>query len=480
MEQAKHFLDPFFNPQKVAIVGATGNPMKLNYHITENLLRLKFQGRIYLVNPNRDEILGIKTWSSLRDIPDGLDLVVIATPASISLSVMEDCVEKGSKSVVLVPGGFSEGGKKGRELHKKVAKLAKENGIRVLGPNTLSPINTSNNLIISFHRVERLRKGGIAFVFQSGLYEYKLNWIFSHLGISKILDLGNKMDINEVDALEYLAEDPETKMIAMHIESIRGEGRYFIQLLKRISKRKPIVILKSGRSPAGSKAAASHTGAIAKENDLLFDSLLKQAGAIRAQDLEEFFDFVKAFGFLIPPSSNRIAVVNISGGEGVIATDACERNDFQMAKLGKKTIEKLREIFPPWEISLNPLDGGVCMEFHMVEMGKFFQALAAIPDDKNVDCLMAQIPRTMFEKLEHLQSPSLLPTMEEFVSTFADMKNRKPLALWRSSMEGVEAQLVERLELNGIPVYPSSDRAVKALAALYKYQVYRNRIEISA
>jgi acyl-CoA synthetase (NDP forming) len=475
MGQANQVLEPFFNPQKVAIVGATGNPMKMNYHLTENLLRLKFQGRIYLVNPNRDEILGIKTWSSLRDIPDGLDLVIISTPASISLSIMEDCVEKGIKSVVLVPGGFSEGGKKGGELHKKVAKLAKENGIRVLGPNTLSPINTSNNLIISFHRVERLRKGGIAFVFQSGFYEYKLNWIFSHLGVSKILDLGNKMDINEVDALEYLAEDPETKMIAMHIESIRGEGKYFIQLLKGTSKRKPIVILKSGRSPAGAKAAASHTGAIAKENDSLFDSLLKQAGAIRAQDLEEFFDFVKSFDFLIPPSDNRIAVVNISGGEGVIATDACQQNGFQMAKLGKKTIKKLREIFPPWEIPVNPFDGGVCMEFHLSDMGKFFHTLAAIPDDENVDCLIAQIPRTMFERTEHLQSSRLSATMEEFVSTFADMGKRKPLALWRSSVGGIEERLVERLELNGIPVYPSSNKAAKALAALYKYQVYRNQ-----
>jgi len=372
LNKRKHFLDPFFHPKTIAIVGATANPIKMNFQITENLQRLKFQGKIYPVNPNANEILGMKTYSSIGDIPDDIDLVICAVPATSVMGVVKDCVKKGVKRMVIVAGGFYDGDVKGEELHNEVAKITKENGIRVLGPNTLSPINPSQNLVISFHPVDELREGSLAFVFQSGLYEYKLNWIFSHLGISRIIDLGNKMDINEVDALEYLAEDPATKVIAMHMESIRGDGRHFMQLLKNVSKKKPIIILKSGRTKAGSKAASSHTGSIAKENDALFDNVLKQAGVIRAQNLEEFFDFAKAFNFLNLPRGNRIAVANLSGGEGVIATDACEQNGFQMANLSEKAYEKLKEVFPPWEVPLNPLDFGVCMQFHIAE---FFEVL---------------------------------------------------------------------------------------------------------
>jgi acyl-CoA synthetase (NDP forming) len=464
----KHFLDPFFYPKSVAIVGATRNPIKMNFQITENLRRLNFQGKIYPVNPNANEILGIKTYHSLKDIPDDIDLVVSAVPAHITKDVVKDCVEKGWKRMVIVAGVFSEGGEKGEEMQEEIVKLINENGIRVLGPNTLSPINTSNNLVISFHRVEELREGGLAFVFQSGLYEYKLNWFFSHLGISKIIDLGNKMDINEVDALEYLAEDPDTKVIAMHIESIRGDGRRFMQLLKSTSKEKPIIILKSGRTRAGSKAAASHTGSIARENDALFDSMLIQAGIIRAQGLEGFFDFAKTFEFLNPPNGNRTAVVNLSGGEGVIATDACEQNGLRMAELSGKTFEKLREIFPPWKIPLNPFDAGVCMEFHITDFNKVFSALTSMPEDENVDCVIMQIPSSAFLKAE--AASSLITNI--FGNLFLRMRGRgKPLVLWRSSMDSMEDEFVKRLELKQIPVYPSSERAVKALAALYKYKV---------
>lgn len=463
----------------MAIVGATGNEMKMNYLITENLLRLKFLGKLYFVNPNADEIFGIKTYPSLNDIPDNIDLVVSAVLYNITLKIVQGCVKKGIKRVVIIAGGFQEAGKRGEELHREIEKLAKENEIRVLGPNTLSLINTSNNLIISFHPIEKLKKGGISFVFQSGLYEYKLNWIFSHLGVAKIIDLGNKMDINEVDALEYLVNDPETEIISMHIESMRGNGRYFIQLLRDTSKKKPIVILKSGKIRAGSKAAASHTGSIARENDTLFDGMIRQAGAIRAQNLDEFFDFAKIFSFTKNPlGANRIAVVNVSGGEGVITTDACEQNDLKMAKLGEKTKENIREIFPPWEIPLNPLDFGVCMEFHMTDfstdLDRFFNNLAFILEDKEADCMIMQLPSTFFMKAVatfDLPRSAISEMMEEICDIFLRMKEKgKSFALWRSSMEVMKDEFVNMLELREIPVYPSSERAVKAMSALYKYK----------
>jgi acyl-CoA synthetase (NDP forming) len=471
-----HFLDPFFHPESIAIVGATKNPIKMNFQITENLQRLNFQGKVYPVNPNTNEILGMKTYPNIGDIPDEIDLVVSAVPFNVTLDVVKDCVENGIKRMVIVAGGFRDGDAKGEELHNKVAKITKENGIRVLGPNTLSPINPSKNLVISFHPIDELRKGSLSFVFQSGLYEYKLNWIFSHLGISRIIDLGNKMDINEVDALEYLAEDPDTEVIAMHVESIRGDGRRFMQLLKSTSKEKAIVILKSGRTKAGSKAAASHTGSIAKENDALFDNILKQAGVIRAQSLDEFFDFAKAFNFLNPPNGNRIAIINLSGGEGVIATDACEQNGFQLAKLTEKTYEKVKEVFPPWEIPLNPLDLGVCAQFHFTEFNKILNSFISVIDDENVDCMIMQLfPTASFGRAVPSSKTSrsaISMLVGGFTNIFLKMRESgKALALWRSSMDIAESESVKSLELKQIPVYSSSEKAARALAALYKYKV---------
>jgi acetyltransferase len=265
----------------------------------------------------------------------------------------------------------------------------------------------------------------------------------------------------------------------MHIETIRGSGRRFVEVLKDTTKRKSVIILKSGRTSTGARAAASHTGSVAQENDLILDNILRQAGAIRAQNLEEFFEFAKVFEFLNPPNGNRTAIVNLSGGEGVIATDACEQNGLQIARLGKKTFEKLKEIFPPWEIPLNPLDFGVCMEFHMTEFitqfSKVFDCyLGSILEDENVDLMIMQIPSSALQKAVPLGFPSsaFSELTDGIVDIFLRMKEKgKPLALWRSSLDSMEEELVRKLEVNHIPVYLSSERAVKALAALYRYSI---------
>jgi acyl-CoA synthetase (NDP forming) len=220
--------------------------------------------------------------------------------------------------------------------------------VRILGPNTLSPVNAENNLVISFHPCKETRRGGLSFISQSGLYDYKLPWLLGCVGICKVLDLGNKMDINEVDALDYLGEDVDTRVIAMHMETVRGDGRRFMAALKNACSKKPVIILKSGRTKSGSQAAASHTGSLARENDVVVDNLFRQAGAIRVQNLEELFGFARAFEFLTPPNDNRVAIVSISGGEGVIATDACEQYGFRLAEFNKETRYRLKQISPPW------------------------------------------------------------------------------------------------------------------------------------
>lgn len=473
MRKADHFLERFFSPKSVAIVGATNNTFKMNFCIMQNLVNLDFQGQVYPVNPSEDEILGIRAFASLRDIPEAVDLVVSAVPASKTMDIVRDCDGIGVKHLVIITGGFSEGGKEGQKLHDEIAAFIKEKGIRVLGPNTLSPVNTENHLAISFNPIKKMRCGGLSFAFQSGFYEPKINWILSHMGINKMLDMGNKMDINEVDTLRYLYDDPDTKVIAMHIESLKGNGRDFFNLLKSVSKEKPTIILKAGKTPAGSRAAASHTGSLARENDVIFDSMIKQASAIRAQNLDDFFDLAKAFEFLPLPQGNRLAIITLSGGEGVMATDACELNGLKLASLSKDTHQKINKIFPPWEIPLNPFDAGVCMEFHLSDLILFFQTLTAIPQDENVDGTIMQMPPNLFDAL--LTTPNGPQNVkgslkEQFVQWLISVKEYgKPFALWCTAMDSQEMELVERLEASSVPVFHSSERAIKAFSAMCRY-----------
>lgn len=473
MKSADHFLDRFFWPESVAIVGATNNPFKMNFRLLENLVSLKFKGRIYPVNTHAKEILGIKAFSRIRDINDKIDLVVTAVPASNTMDIVKECDLIGVKRLVIITGGFSESGDDGKDLHRQIASFVKERGIRILGPNTLSPVNTANNLAISFNPIRNLRRGGLSFAFQSGFYEPKINWMFSHLGINKMLDMGNKMDINEVDALEYFSKDPGTRVIAMHIESLHGNGRDFFDLLRSVTREKPVIILKSGRTRVGSRAAASHTGSMANENDLIFDSAIRQAGAIRAENLDEFFDFAKAFEFLPLPRGNRTAIITLSGGEGVMATDACEMNGLELARLGANTYQKLKKIFPSWEIPLNPFDGGVCMEFNLSDLPMFFNTLASILQDENVDCAVMQMPSNIFDLTSKERNDTLEISdsiKKQYIDIFSKWKKAgKPFSMWCSSMDSKEEQWVELMEANYLPVFQSSERAIKTFSILYQY-----------
>lgn len=472
-KENKHFLHGFFTPRSVAVVGATSNPFKVNFRLMQNLIALNYQGHIYPVNPKEKEIFGVKAFARLEDIPGKIDLVVSAVPASKTMDIVKACHAIGVKQLVIVAGGFSEGGETGKKRHEEIASFVKEKGIRTLGPNTLTPINTAINFVISFNPVNRLKTGGLSLAFQSGFYEPKVNWIFSRLGVNKVLDMGNKMDINEVDALAYFSQDPSTKVIAMHVESLQGDGRRFFELLRDVSLQKPTIILKSGRTPSGSRAAASHTGSIARENDLIFDHMIKQTAAVRAENMEEFFDLAKAFSMLPLPRGNGMGIIALSGGEGVMATDACEMYGMRLAPIGKETREKIKPILPPWKIPLNPFDAGVSMQFHFSDMGDFLENLRALLTEKNIHCAIMQMPLnpTGFAATLPNISDEILQSLEDkYIRSLLDMKKAgKPFALWRSAMDIEEQRLVDILESQDMPIFESSVRAIQALAAMYRY-----------
>ncbi len=456
-----HFLKKFLYPESVAVIGATSNALAVNYHLVENLKNLGYKGKIYPVNPKLEEVLGIKAYKNFNDIGEYVDLVVISIAARNVLEVIRNLPAGKIGGVVLVTGGFSEIGEEGKKIQDEIARIFKEKGIRVIGPNALSPINTSNKVAVSFFTMPGMNPGNVSFIFQSGMYEPRFNWMMMdfHLGVAKLIDLGNKMDINEVDALEYLSQDPETKVICIHLESIKGGGRRFFDLLKQTTPGKPVIVLKGGRTEAGAKAAMSHTGSLLQGSDIVFQTALKQAGAIQVDTFDDFLYFAKAFSYLPVPRGNRIAIATFPGGEAVLATDAVYQNGLVMAKPGQASYERLRKTFPAWEIALNPYDFGVIYTFSAFNNnhGAFIEAMA---DDENVDCMAVQLP------------PPILPIgPENFCPPFLVAAQKgKPLVTWPPHMLRFDTETITWLEAHSIPVFPSAAICIKCLSALNKYR----------
>ena len=461
-----HFLHKFFYPESVALVGASNNELRINYHLLNNLLNLGYKGRIYPVNPKEKQIRGIKAYPNVGSIPEVVDLAVIGVSHVQTPTILQECIAKGIRRITLVAGGFSEIGPEGKAVQQKMKEWVRSGGVRAIGPNALSPINARLGLAISFHPLEQIRVGGLSLIFQSGLYEPRLHWFFTsfNMHLSKLIDLGNKMDLNEVDALSYLVFDPETRVIGLHMESMEGDPQRFLELLRQASALdKPVVILKTGRTEEGARAAASHTGAIARGSDAVLDRILAQHGAIRASTITEFFDITRAlerFGTL-RLAGRRVTVATLPGGEAVMMTDLVQQEGMLMAQPGPQTVEKLRPTFPPWEIAPNPFDLGVALQFNdpVQVYGRLIEAMS---EDENVDALHVQIPDRVL----------MLP--REAFSLFQRAPERgKPLALWVAGVEPGTHEMLSWLEEQQIPVFSAPEKAISALAALHRFTVSR-------
>jgi acetyltransferase len=460
MDPQDHFLHRFLHPESVAVVGASRNPKRIGHNLLANLIRLGYPGRIYPVHPEPGEMLGLPIYPSVASLPAIPDLAVIGLPNHQTLDVVKECAKKGIQRLVLVAGGYSETGEEGRRAQHEMARLLKENQMRAIGPNALSPINARARFAVSFHPVRTIKPGGLSLIFQSGLYEPRIEWLLSrfNLHLNKLLDLGNKMDIHEVDALEYLIADPETRVIGIHLESVEGEGRAFLELLREGARTKHIVVLKSGRTEEGARAAASHTGVMVQKNDGLFDAALRQVGAVRVQGIEEFFDVCKGLERLGDRSigGDRVALAVLPGGEGVIVTDLCQQEGLAMARLGTPAVEQLRPVFPPWEIGGNPFDLGVCLQFN--DPRKVYSLyLETMLQDPQVDAVAVML------------SPWFAKASEEFLQGFPRSRvGGKPVVAWIPGMYAGGQAALEWLETNEVPVFPSPEKALKVLAALHR------------
>jgi len=444
----------FFSPQSVAIIGASHTPGKLGSVIFENFVK-GFGGRVYPVNVDPTPILGREVFPSIKQIPEKIDLAVIAIPSLAVPKVLKECVEKKIESVIIISAGFSEIGKEGKELEEKCKKIIKGKKTRVIGPNVIGIYDSSTNvdtLFLSRERMGRPKQGSISFISQSGAVGSTiLDWLSEEkIGISKFISYGNAMDVNETDLIEFLAKDEKTKVIVVYLEGIKSEGKKFIETVKRVTKKKPVIILKSGKTEKGARAVASHTGSLAGSAKI-YSSVFKQTGVIEANSWEELFDFARAFSQPLP-KNNRVAIITDGGGFGVLATDECERQNLQLAEPSEKLKNSLKKRFPPYVILHNPIDltGDATAERYRVAMEECLSS-------NEYDGIIAI---TLFQ----------VPTLEEKITDILiEMKKFKKPILCCATGGRFTRRLTEILESNGLSVYPSPERAVRSFNSLVKY-----------
>jgi len=446
-------LDYFFKARSVAVIGASTKPGKIGHEILRSLVKGEYKGDIYPVNPRADEILGLKCYKSVLEIPGKVDLAVLSIPPKIVPEVVEECGKKGIKAVVIVSGGFKEVGQEGAEIERATVQIARRYGMRVIGPNCIGIFDGKTRLDTFFQSRERMLrppKGGIAFLTQSGTFGCAfLEWAAEDgVGISKFVSYGNRADVDEADLVRYLGQDPETKVIAIYAESI-SNGRKFMKACREVSRKKPIVVLKSGRTEEGSKAAVSHTGSIAGSYEII-SSAFKQCGVIEVKTFEELYDVSKALSMLPLAAGPRIAMVTNGAGPCVMATDEIIKRGLKLAEYSERTKRELRRRLPPYAIVRNPVDltGSATAKDYEVSM-------RSLLEDMCVDILIVFF---VFQDT---------PLEEEIVDIVPRMKEYgKPILAVASGGSYTKKQS-SRLQKKGIPVFSSPERAVLAAHALY-------------
>ncbi|MDD5127103.1 MAG: CoA-binding protein [Dehalococcoidales bacterium] len=451
----------FFEPESVAVVGASRTPGKLGNTILKNLIYWKYPGEIFPVNPKPGDILGLPAYTSVSAIPRPVELAVIAIPIDHVLEVTRECAARGVRGLVIITSGFNEVGAEGNQRLQELLRIARGAGMRIVGPNTTGIVNPYHPFTTTFVELGEVRKGSIAFIAQTGMFAgLMLQRIMTaeDFGLSKVAGLGNKADIADHDILEYLAQDRNTRAIMMYIEGVK-DGRRFYDAARRLTKIKPITAMKIGRTPAGAKAAMSHTGSLTG-SDEVFDDICRQAGIIRAYDFDELIDFAKMFAYQPIPRSTRTAVVTLSMGAGALASDFCYESGLQLAELKPETLAKVARKSPAWVKLTNPLDIETMVE--LVGPGEGYQtAVAAALADENVDqCLIV------------LGTVLTTGADVQFLEAVQKAHPQKSITVCVLGSKGAYEQLCPAIEKFQIPVFPSVRRAVKGLAALNHYRQF--------
>ncbi len=453
-----------FEPKSIAVIGASTRKEAVGYAILHNLLSGGYQGKIFPVNPKTATLENLTCYPSVGAIPEAVDLAVVIVPSSTVAETLKQCADKGITAAIIISAGFREIGPEGSQLEKEVIKIAHEYGISVLGPNCLGMINASNSTRAnaSFSRTMP-RAGNIAFVSQSGalctaILDYAKG---QNIGFSKFVSLGNKAVLNEIDVLRYLRDDPETDVVLMYLEDIT-DGKEFLELAREMTgdapKTKPTLVIKSGRTAAGAKAAKSHTGSL-MGSDSVYDAIFAQSGVLRVESVQEMFDLAIAFANEPLPKSNRVAIVTNAGGPGIMTTDACVRYGLEIAELDKSTQEELRKVLPPTASVSNPVD-----VIGDAQHDRYEKALKVIAKDPNVDSIIV------------ILTPQAMTEIEETARVIVNVSKEIKVPLVASFMGIVDVSGgVKILEENNIPHYAFPEDPARAISAMYRYRRWIDR-----
>lgn len=449
-------LDSILSPKSIAVVGASNRPGSLGLAVFKNLIDGGYQGILYPVNPKARAVQGVKAYPTVTDVPDEIDMSVLIVPPEQVETIIDESARKGIRGCIVITAGFKEIGKQGVELEKRVRAMAKAHHIRMLGPNCLGAANTNQAVRMNATFARKMpSSGNIALVSQSGamcvaILDYAAG---RHMGFSKFVSIGNKADINEIDLLRYLKEDPDTRVIIMYLEDI-SDGHAFIEVAREttLTVGKPILALKVGRSAEGARAAASHTGSMAG-SDTAYDAIFMQGGIQRVEGVNELFNYALAFSSQPLPKGNRIAIVTNSGGPGIMATDALIRPGITMAALSEETKQALRSKLPVTASVQNPVD-----VIGDADAKRYEAAIRSTLEDENVDgAIVILAPAATTEIIE---TARIVPPISKDIP--------KPILCSFMGLVDV-SEGVRYLERNGIPNYPFPEDASRTIAAMVRY-----------
>ena len=451
-------LNNMFKPESVAVIGASNTPGKVGYIIVDNLINDGFEGKIYPVNPKGGEILGKQAYKNIKDIPEKVDLAIITIPSVFVNDTVKDCGEVSVENMVVITAGFKEVGEEGAKLEAELTELGEKYGINIIGPNSLGITDSHTPLNGSFSQMMP-PKGNIAFISQSGAMMVAIiDWsITSGIGFSKVISLGNKAGVNEIELLQYLAEDDETNVIICYLESI-SDDEDFIRTMRETAVKKPIIILKSGSSSAGAEAASSHTGALAG-SDLAFDTAFGQSGIMRVETMAELFDLGLAFSKAPLPQGSNVAIITNAGGGGVLTVDAMEKVGLDLVKFDEETTARLKECIPDEGSANNPIDVLGDSPVH-----RYQESLDIVLHDEQVDSLIIMVCPTASADPDGI-AQAILDGRKD---------SKKPIIVVNMGGPTFE-NANELLRENNIPTYVFPETAVHALSAMTNYAKLEDR-----
>jgi acetyltransferase len=448
----KQGLDALFSPQTVAVIGATDRPGTVGRTVLHNLLDPAFRGRVYPVNPQRTEVLGVKAFKSIREVPAKVDLVVLATPAVTIPGLIGECIEMKAKSAVVISAGFKERGAAGAALEQQIQAQLKRSSMRLIGPNCLGVMNPIIGMNATFAKGAP-KVGNVAFLSQSGaLLTAILDWSHKEeVGFSAIVSTGSMLDVGWGDLIYHLGDDPHTKSILLYMESV-GDARSFLSAAREVALSKPIIVIKAGRSEAASKAAASHTGALTGSDEVL-DAAFRRCGVLRVQNIADLFYMAEVLGKQPRPKGSRLTILTNAGGPGVLATDALVADGGELSKLSETTLQNLDEFLPTHWSHGNPVD-----VLGDADSERYAKAIELSAKDPNSDGLLVILaPQGMTNPSE----------IAERLKLYATSSGKPLLASWMGGTSVAEGEAI--LNNAGIPTFPFPDTAARAFTYMWRY-----------